>query len=333
VFRLFNEVGLQVKRNTGGSQQPWVSNSPIDGDFYFAGRATGSAPTAAAGLAAPAGDAELLFWQSVMGSTNPADFNAYLEQYPTGRFATLARVRMQSSAPQSSAPAQVAAIAIKPPEPDPDDPYQRGIAALKVRNYADAMRIFRPMADAGDARAQASVGKLYIDGRGVTQNFAEALKWFRMSAAQNDVRGFANLGYAYRNGRGVPQDHVQANQWYKKAADQGYAGGQVGLAVAYFLGHGVPRDLGEATAWARKAAEQAEPGGESMLGVLIEASNPAEALRWYQKAAAQDDAYSSYRIGLLYKKGIGVTQDPKEAQKWFQKAVADGFEPAKYELK
>ena len=35
VFRMFNQVGLQVKRSTGGNQQPWVSNSPIDGDFYF----------------------------------------------------------------------------------------------------------------------------------------------------------------------------------------------------------------------------------------------------------------------------------------------------------
>ena len=35
VFRTFNQVGLQVKRATGGSQQPWVSTSPIDGEFHF----------------------------------------------------------------------------------------------------------------------------------------------------------------------------------------------------------------------------------------------------------------------------------------------------------
>jgi hypothetical protein len=37
IFQTFNEVGLSVKRATGGEQQPWVSSSPIDGDFYFAG--------------------------------------------------------------------------------------------------------------------------------------------------------------------------------------------------------------------------------------------------------------------------------------------------------
>ncbi|MBA2399036.1 MAG: caspase family protein [Bradyrhizobium sp.] len=36
IFQTFNQVGLQVKRATGGSQQPWVSSSPIDGSFYFA---------------------------------------------------------------------------------------------------------------------------------------------------------------------------------------------------------------------------------------------------------------------------------------------------------
>jgi Caspase domain len=36
VFDVFNNVGLMVKKATGGEQQPWVSSSPIDGSFYFA---------------------------------------------------------------------------------------------------------------------------------------------------------------------------------------------------------------------------------------------------------------------------------------------------------
>ena len=42
IFQTFNQVGLAVKRETGRSQQPWVSSSPIDGSFYFV------APVAAA---------------------------------------------------------------------------------------------------------------------------------------------------------------------------------------------------------------------------------------------------------------------------------------------
>jgi hypothetical protein len=42
IFQTFNQVGLTVKRETGGSQQPWVSSSPIDGSFYFVAPATGA---------------------------------------------------------------------------------------------------------------------------------------------------------------------------------------------------------------------------------------------------------------------------------------------------
>jgi hypothetical protein len=35
ILQTFNRVGLEVKRATGGSQQPWLSSSPIEGAFYF----------------------------------------------------------------------------------------------------------------------------------------------------------------------------------------------------------------------------------------------------------------------------------------------------------
>jgi hypothetical protein len=39
VFDAMNQVGVTVTKATGGEQQPWVSSSPIDGTFYFAGTA------------------------------------------------------------------------------------------------------------------------------------------------------------------------------------------------------------------------------------------------------------------------------------------------------
>jgi Caspase domain len=44
IFQTFNQVGLAVKRETGGSQQPWVSSSPIDGSFYFVAPAAAVPP-------------------------------------------------------------------------------------------------------------------------------------------------------------------------------------------------------------------------------------------------------------------------------------------------
>lgn len=47
IFQTFNQVGLAVKRETGGSQQPWVSSSPIDGSFYFVPPGAAAGPQAA----------------------------------------------------------------------------------------------------------------------------------------------------------------------------------------------------------------------------------------------------------------------------------------------
>jgi hypothetical protein len=37
IFDTFNDVGKEVKRATGGTQQPWFSSSPIEGIFCFGG--------------------------------------------------------------------------------------------------------------------------------------------------------------------------------------------------------------------------------------------------------------------------------------------------------
>ena len=64
---------------------------------------------------------DLSFWDSIKNSTYAADYEAYLKQYPNGRFAALAKTRLdriKASAPaQASAPATAAAPA--KPEPRP----------------------------------------------------------------------------------------------------------------------------------------------------------------------------------------------------------------------
>lgn len=54
--------------------------------------------------AAPA-DPELVFWESIRDSRNPAEFQAYLNAYPQGRFAELARLRARPETPPVPAPA------------------------------------------------------------------------------------------------------------------------------------------------------------------------------------------------------------------------------------
>jgi adenylate cyclase len=50
--------------------------------------------TAPAPVAVEASESELAFWDTVRDSTNPAMYAAYLEQYPDGSFAALAKLRL-----------------------------------------------------------------------------------------------------------------------------------------------------------------------------------------------------------------------------------------------
>lgn len=57
-----------------------------------------AACTATPPPAAP--DPELLFWDSIKESRNPAEYQAYLDAYPHGRFAGLARLRVDVLTPK-----------------------------------------------------------------------------------------------------------------------------------------------------------------------------------------------------------------------------------------
>jgi hypothetical protein len=76
-----------------------------------------SAPAPAAPsspLVASTAGVEIMFWESIRQSTNRADFQAYLEQYPQGKFAALARNRLAGLAPAPAAAPVPAAASPRP---------------------------------------------------------------------------------------------------------------------------------------------------------------------------------------------------------------------------
>ena len=116
LLETFNKVGVVVDRQTSGVQRPWVASSPIEGSFYFVppgAPASAPAPAVPAAATPPAGaDREIVFWQSIKDSRNPADFEAYLAQYPKGEFRGLAQNRLSELKTE-----QQAALAPRAPTP------------------------------------------------------------------------------------------------------------------------------------------------------------------------------------------------------------------------
>jgi hypothetical protein len=128
---MFKRVREGVERETRKLQTPWDSSS-LKGDFAF--NSTGRQAVAGGAPAGPSADMNLQiereFWISVRESTRPEDIRAYLEKYPSGNFAALARNRLDAMVRPGQAgrrdpapePSAAPAVVARAPESSPDKP-------------------------------------------------------------------------------------------------------------------------------------------------------------------------------------------------------------------
>jgi uncharacterized protein len=86
------------------------------------------------------------------------------------------------------------------------------------RGDVAAVRRTMAMAERGDAHAQAVLGFMYANGRGVPQSYDVAVDWYMRSAQQGDPDGQYLLGLMYDKGFGVNPDVVLAHKWLNLAA-------------------------------------------------------------------------------------------------------------------
>jgi TPR repeat protein len=199
-------------------------------------------------------------------------------------------------------------------------------------------------AKAGNADAQARVGRAYWQGAGVPKDYVQAVSWFRKAAEQGNALAQVSLGILYdgalEEAKGVPQDYAQAAVWYRKAADQGNGLAEYMLGRLYANGQGVHQDYAQAAVWYRKAAEQdgMMASAQSALGTLYTQGKGvprdyAQAAVWYRKAADLGDADGQLHLGVFYFYGSqDIPQDYKQAAAWYRKAADQGNDSAQYLL-
>lgn len=71
----------------------------------------------------------------------------------------------------------------------------------------------------GDARAQFSLGRLYLDGSGVARDERQAARWFHLAAEKGHASAQALLGQMLLEGRGVPRAQARGLMWLTMARD------------------------------------------------------------------------------------------------------------------
>ncbi|GFK95949.1 hypothetical protein NNJEOMEG_03822 [Fundidesulfovibrio magnetotacticus] len=94
IEQVFKRTREGVIAESQGGQVPW-DHSSLRGDFYFI--PAKAAPAAPGQPAATLPDNETLFWQTALAANNPAYYRKYLEQFPTGAFAALAKLKLEEA--------------------------------------------------------------------------------------------------------------------------------------------------------------------------------------------------------------------------------------------
>jgi TPR repeat protein len=350
VRQMLTRVRADVKAATGNVQVPWVNES-LDADFYFVpATAPAVAPPAVPAVAPPPAaaapppaassgvTAEMMFWQSIETNGGGPEFQAYLQQFPNGTFAPLARARLAAVASARPVERPVEKLAVAPPQ-DCDRLAQPSYNALgrgqtfvsgvefdKLDTNAVLNACDRAIGDFPDeVRFQLWRGRALVKlGRD-----ADAVTLFRRYSDQGNAIAQATLGVMYNLGRGVPNDPGEAVRLFRLAADRGLPLAQANLAEMYQMGRGVKQDSYEAARLLRLASDQGFALAQTNLGWMSQygkgiPTNAVEAVRFYRLAADQGFSRGQASLATMYYLGNGVSQNYNEATRLFRIAAAQG---------
>ncbi len=122
---------------------------------------------------------------------------------------------------------------------DKDLAFRSGLSAFNEGHYARALTTWEPLAAAGDARAQESVGYMYYSGRGVPRDSRRAAAFFYRAAAQGEPTAQLFLAIMHFKADGVPRNGPLAMMWSELAM----SGGQ---SEAYEMSDTIMRSMSEA---------------------------------------------------------------------------------------
>lgn len=120
VEQVFKQVRIAVMERTANRQVPWESSS-LTGDFYFFPQAAPEPSVAVAAApavaSAPDQSAEVAFWNSVADSDDKIQLESYLNAFPEGLYAPLARAKIAALGKAPAAQPPSAAPSVAPSHP------------------------------------------------------------------------------------------------------------------------------------------------------------------------------------------------------------------------
>ena len=361
VVREVQDAVEEVASRINHEQRPAIYNE-ARGSFYFVGPTTAQTQPSANGAvgssrARTPEEIEDGFWDRIKDDPYSTGFQAYLNQYPKGRYATQAQLalsKLKTEAPRAAAATANVKDSPKPALTTREDE-TRTWAEAKASGLRANLESYLARYPNGKYVALARIELKGLDEREKAQLAKEqAAKQQEATRAQQEAQRTATerqnveqrrevsreaLTAALRSDDGkTVEAFVRGNPGYpdrlREAARADDAQAQADLATMLHFGWGIPQNDQEALNWARRSAESGNSGGQNVLGHIYlagrgVAQSDKEAIASYRKAAEQGDARAQTSLGWMYEQGLGVEKDAREASAWYSKARDQGYERAK----
>lgn len=177
-----------------------------------------------------------------------------------------------------------------------------------------------------DPEAADMVGFMTAKGHGTPADPQAAVEWFTKAANAKSHYGQYNLAHCADYGVGMAKNPELALQQYTLSANQGNTFAQLRLGMLKYLTD-TPAGHAEALALFTKAADagladaQAAAGTIHYLGIGIPEPNYNIAVKYFEKAAAQEHPLATYNLATAYHSGNGVPKNDVRAMDLFKHAA------------
>lgn len=184
-------------------------------------------------------------------------------------------------------------------------------------------------------------GKMQCYGLGTEQNYEKAFQWFLKSAQEDNKFAQYSLANLCYYGTGVEKDLPQAFLWYQKSASQGQPYASYAAAQMYSKGEYVAENKETAQRYYKAALsgfleleskDQADDNLYYKLGAMYKNGLGTEidipkAIEYFEKST--ENMWSTYQLGRLYLFGAEeLEKDKEKAVEWLTKSANDGNEYA-----
>lgn len=182
----------------------------------------------------------------------------------------------------------------------------------------------------GDEEAAWQLAIVHHEGRFVPRDVAKAEQWLETFASTKGKfvgERAGRIAEAYRDDyeEELPLDLTKARAWFARAAEAGHTQSMISLGSMLARGQGGAADAAASKVWLEKAAAADEEGhqlqaiGQALLSDEADDGGHAQAIAWFEKAAAKNNISAMFWLGRHHASGQSGKKDSAKAQEWFER--------------